>query len=47
MMLQNLNERHYLCNDTGRWSKGPPPNVEHFFPDQDPSHHSPPTWILP
>ncbi|KAL6848708.1 hypothetical protein ACP4OV_021291 [Aristida adscensionis] len=47
MMLRGFNERRYPCNDNGRWSIGPPPNVERFFRDQDTSHYSSPTWFLP
>jgi len=42
-----VSERLYFCNDNGKWSEGPPSNVTLFFPENGPSRHSSPTWILP
>ncbi|KAK8457595.1 hypothetical protein SEVIR_3G215000v4 [Setaria viridis] len=47
MMFRGVNERQYPCNDIGKWSEGPPPHVDGYFPEQGPSHNSPPAWLLP
>jgi hypothetical protein len=47
MMFRGVNERRYPCSDIGKWSEGPPPHVERFFPEQGPSYNSPPAWLLP
>ncbi|RCV16461.1 hypothetical protein SETIT_3G140000v2 [Setaria italica] len=39
-------ERQYPCSNNGRWTQGPPPNIELYFPEQGPSDHSPPAWLL-
>jgi hypothetical protein len=47
IMFRGVDERQYPCSDTGKWTQGPPPNVERFFPEQGPSNHSSPAWLLP
>jgi len=47
IMFRSVDERQYPCSDTGKWTQGPPPNVERFFPEQGPSNHSSPAWLLP
>ncbi|CAL5095395.1 unnamed protein product [Urochloa decumbens] len=46
MMFRGDNERQYPCSDIGKWSEGPPPHVDRYFPEQGPSQNSPPTWLL-
>ncbi|XP_062179512.1 uncharacterized protein LOC133884180 [Phragmites australis] len=46
IMFRGVNERQYPCSDNGKWSEGPPPDAEHFFPEQGPSNHSSPAWLL-
>ncbi|RLN29469.1 uncharacterized protein C2845_PM05G35010 [Panicum miliaceum] len=47
MMFRGVNERRYPCSDIGKWSEGPPPHVDRFFPEQGPSCNTPPAWLLP
>ncbi|KAG2618667.1 uncharacterized protein LOC120665188 [Panicum virgatum] len=47
IMFRGVNDRRYSCSDIGKWSEGPPPHVERFFPEQGPSCNSPPAWLLP
>ncbi|CAL4901235.1 unnamed protein product [Urochloa decumbens] len=46
MMFLGDNERQYPCSDIGKWSEGPPPHVNRYFPEQGPSQDSPPAWLL-
>ncbi|TKW25800.1 hypothetical protein SEVIR_3G142700v4 [Setaria viridis] len=46
IMFRGVSERQYPCSDNGKWTQGQPPNVEFFFPDQVPSNHSSPAWLL-
>ncbi|WVZ98910.1 hypothetical protein U9M48_044280 [Paspalum notatum var. saurae] len=46
MMFRRVDQRQYPCSDIGKWSKGPPPHVDHYFPEQGPSNSSPPAWLL-
>ena len=47
IMFRGVDERQYPCSDTGKWTQGPPPSVEGFFPEQGSSNHSSPAWLLP
>ncbi|RLN28808.1 uncharacterized protein C2845_PM05G29150 [Panicum miliaceum] len=46
IMFCGVDERQYPCSDTGKWTQGPLPNVERFFPEEGPSNHSSPVWFL-
>ncbi|XP_015693043.2 uncharacterized protein LOC102712729 [Oryza brachyantha] len=46
LLFQNPDQLQFSCTDSGRWS-GPTRQIESFFPEEAPSNHSPPVWILP
>ncbi|RLN28248.1 uncharacterized protein C2845_PM05G29100 [Panicum miliaceum] len=46
IMFRGVDERQYPCSDAGKWTQGPPPNIERFFPEEGPSNHSSPAWLL-